>query len=415
MTHTTATPERAKQARLGQLDGLRGLAALFVLLSHLVRVSGAWDGPTLASLDRTPLHLLVGGREAVLLFFTLSGFVLALPFLSGIDRPYGGYLIKRVFRIYIPYLAAALFAFAGATLLARGHIPGMSDWFQTHWNQPPTGRAIANHVGMLGRFRSSEYGLSFWSLVHEMRVSIVFPFLVLPVIRWRTGHAALYALSFSVAGILWASLTGIGLTGGTGEYAVTVHLIGIFLFGATLAKHREAIVEGIRGLPAPARYGLVLLGAASYIEGRRVTETLGETPFTQALEHWAFALGAGVAIMCLLASAKAGKAFMHASLAFLGRISYSLYLLHGVVIYALVHSLSPYLPGWVILVLAFPSVILAGALSERYIEQPAMAMGASFSERLSSRPRTVGPGRLQLGIERSRGSYAYAAANRSSF
>ncbi|MPZ16122.1 MAG: acyltransferase family protein [Chloroflexi bacterium] len=415
MSHTKTTPKRVERTRLGQLDGLRGVAALFVLLSHMLRASGAWDGPFLAGLDRTPLHLLVGGREAVLLFFTLSGFVLALPVLSASDRPYDGYLVKRVFRIYVPYLAAVLLAFAGATLLARGHIPGMSDWFQTHWSHPPSGRDVANHVGMLGRFRSSEYGLSFWSLIHEMRVSIVFPLLVLPVIRWRTGRAALYALSFSIVGIAWASLAGIGLTGGAGEYAVTVHLIGIFLFSALLAKHREWIVERIRGLRPPARFGLAFLGAACYIEGRRVTETMGETTVAQALEHWTFALGAAVAIMFLLASARAARFFTHASLAFLGRISYSLYLLHGVVIYALVHTLSPYLQVWVILALALPAAILAGALSARYVEQPAMAMGANLSERLRRRPRTVAPRRLQLRIERSRGAYAYAAANRSSF
>lgn len=415
MSHTATKPERASQTRLGQLDGLRGMAALFVLLSHVIRVSGAWDGGVVPALDRTPLHLLVGGREAVLLFFTLSGFVLALPFLSGADRPYGSYVIKRVFRIYIPYLAAVLLAFAGATLLARGYIPGMSDWFQTHWNQPPSGRDIANHVGMLGRFRSSEYGLSFWSLIHEMRVSLVFPFVVLPVIRWGTGRAALYALSFSVAGVVWASLSGIGLTGGAGEYAVTVHLIGIFLFGAMLAKHREAIVERIRDLRAPARIAILLLGAACYIEGRRVTEIMGETTVAQALEHWTFALGAGVAITFLLASARAGRAFTHASLAFLGHISYSLYLLHGVVIYALVHILSPYLPVWLILALALPAAIAVGALSARYIEEPAMAMGRNLSERLRGRRRSAEPRRLHLGIERSRRAYAFAAVNRSSF
>src|SRR5258708_1451464 len=83
---------RNDRDRIGSLDALRGLAALTVVVQHVLSTYGtihSWDiaaeqhqiGPFLAT--RTPLGIFYAGDAAVILFFTLSGFVLALPFLSG--------------------------------------------------------------------------------------------------------------------------------------------------------------------------------------------------------------------------------------------------------------------------------------------------------------------------------------------
>jgi hypothetical protein len=88
--------------RLLELDALRGLAALMVPLYHPRLLFGLhlpgfehylWSGP---------LHILVAGPEAVILFFVLSGFVLALPIVQRKQLPYHAYLIRRICRIYLP-------------------------------------------------------------------------------------------------------------------------------------------------------------------------------------------------------------------------------------------------------------------------------------------------------------------------
>jgi len=68
--------------RFEQLDSLRGLAALSVVVNHFLNIlPGIFDNPNdFWFLKYTPLHLFWAGHEAVIFFFVLSGFVLSLQF-----------------------------------------------------------------------------------------------------------------------------------------------------------------------------------------------------------------------------------------------------------------------------------------------------------------------------------------------
>ena len=120
------------------LDGLRGLAAFYVMVGHArwLLWEGVQDGyqkhPELYNiLDKTMMYglgLFRYGHEAVLFFFVLSGFVIHLKYSKHILRegentPFalGDYLLRRVRRIYPPLLAAlcvtGLLDYCGASLL----------------------------------------------------------------------------------------------------------------------------------------------------------------------------------------------------------------------------------------------------------------------------------------------------------
>ncbi|MFI5289589.1 MAG: acyltransferase family protein, partial [Polyangia bacterium] len=90
--------------RYGGLDGLRGLAALSVFFCHVAAMMPPVWVP--AGVTHSPLHVFWDGTAAVNLFFVLSGFVLALPFVGARrkDIPYAGFVIRRIFRIYPVYL-----------------------------------------------------------------------------------------------------------------------------------------------------------------------------------------------------------------------------------------------------------------------------------------------------------------------
>src|SRR3954470_23660048 len=101
--------------RLPSLDGLRGLAALVVVVHHCAltvpALAAQMFGPDNSSpawwLAWTPAYLLWAGREAVLVFFVLSGFVLSLPRLSGgKSGRWASYYRKRMVRLYVPVVAA---------------------------------------------------------------------------------------------------------------------------------------------------------------------------------------------------------------------------------------------------------------------------------------------------------------------
>src|ERR1700722_1053730 len=99
-------------ARLGSLDSLRGVAAAIVVLHHCRQ--------TLPTLDRSEvLHRLLPGSGAVLIFFVLSGLVLAMTFVYRDGDHYAPFVVKRVFRIW-PAFAVAILASAWLRL-AIGH------------------------------------------------------------------------------------------------------------------------------------------------------------------------------------------------------------------------------------------------------------------------------------------------------
>jgi peptidoglycan/LPS O-acetylase OafA/YrhL len=118
-----AAPAPAPGIRYRELDALRGLAALVVLVYHFRMMwadSLEWFG--WHKWFNLSIMALASGPESVNLFFLLSAFVLALPYLKGDGLEYPAYLARRVIRIYGPYLFALALAVAGnarAALLVR--------------------------------------------------------------------------------------------------------------------------------------------------------------------------------------------------------------------------------------------------------------------------------------------------------
>lgn len=89
------------------LEALRGLAALTVVFGHFFGVFGISWAPEYAI-----LHILTNGTAAVTVFFVLSGFVLALPYLTkGEDGDLIRSGIKRWPRLAGPVFLATLFSY----------------------------------------------------------------------------------------------------------------------------------------------------------------------------------------------------------------------------------------------------------------------------------------------------------------
>lgn len=111
------------------LDGLRGLAAFYVMVGHARWL--LWEGYSEGFLRHpeayTPAHkglvyffsLFKYGHEAVMFFFVLSGFVIHLRYArqlavagAGARFDWGGFVRRRARRLYPPLLAAMLLALA---------------------------------------------------------------------------------------------------------------------------------------------------------------------------------------------------------------------------------------------------------------------------------------------------------------
>lgn len=360
-----------------ELDSLRGLAALTVLITHYSNLFLVQAGPFVSAarairlLGFTPLAVLFAGHEAVMLFFVHSGFVLSLQFLKGKRIPYGSFAIRRIFRIYVPYLGALIPALVCCGLLYRGHIDELSGWFNTPWSEGVSLHAVTDHILFVGSFKSDRFNPVLWSLVHELRISFLFPFLIAFLVTkgWEANLTLAVALSlFGLTATFALGKLGIHL-----DYFLTVHYAAMFIGGFVLAQNINSIYEWYRNRNLPIRVAFGLAGLGIYTFSHLLPGRL------QYLQDIPIGVGATLMIITAVCSLRASRLLNLPMFRFLGSISYSLYLYHAIVLFTFTHAFYGRLPVSVILSFAAASTIFVSWISYRYIELPAIQHGKTFS------------------------------------
>jgi peptidoglycan/LPS O-acetylase OafA/YrhL len=382
--------------RLHQLDSLRGIAALSVMLSHIFLVYPVvWNtnqpagSPWWLKLAMfSPLRVAWAGHEAVIFFFILSGFVLALIFFGKSEAPpYRLYLLKRILRIYPPYLAAALSAIALRELVFAGPVPSVSDWFNQSWQNPASARAVIDHTLMIGSFNNCDFNPVLWSLVHEMRISIFFPLIAWGLVR-AEKLCLLLAVVFTFIYWLTINLKFKGVISFDHDYFATLHYTGFFIVGAYLAKHRGWILNAAQQMPKTAKW--LLLGAAllAYSNAfwlpyygtshvRLLAIVVGKT----YVQDWITASGVVVFIILALSTNAISGLLAIRPLVFLGSISYSLYLFHALVLKIIVTLLVQVIPLPAALGIAVACALIVSTASWRFIECPCIELGKILTKK----------------------------------
>lgn len=360
--------------RLAQLDSIRGLASLSVVFHHL------WQSaPVLpAVFYYSPARIFLGGHQAVILFFILSGFVLALPFLSGRTVPYSAYIIKRICRIYLPYLAALIIAIAAASLLHNKTEDQVGSFFYFFWQSGFSLQLIAEHLTLLTNFNTNAYNTVIWSLLHEMRISLIFPLLMILVVRRGLLFNLMVCLLLNMA----SAINDIyGLESSRGfhtSYMDTVYYTSFFIIGALLAKHRTELMSLFQRT-GKLHKGLALAAAVLlYAYSRFISDKI-HLPFNRVFDDYGITLAVAFFIILALSSTQLIKILSLNSISFLGKISYSLYLYHFIVFLTLAYTIQPYIPYWLFGLLTLTISILAAAASYYLVEKPAIALGRQLS------------------------------------
>jgi peptidoglycan/LPS O-acetylase OafA/YrhL len=357
------------------LDGLRGLAALSVFFGHALDL---WrEGTVPAAVVDSPLHLVWDGTAAVDLFFVLSGFVLALPFVgAGAQRPgWTRFAIRRVFRIFPAYWASLALALWFRSLYAPAGLAGLSAWIGHFWAAPLGAGELARHALLIGpSFDTSTLDPVVWSLVVEMRMSLLFPLVVwgLAGVRtWRGGTAAL-ALSLAIA--LGAPRLGVH----------TFTFLPLFVLGAVLATLRRPLFASAARLPHPA----VLAVAAAALLLYDVRFAL----FGFRFDYYAadLVIGVGGAALLVLAAARPGwqRALSSRPIALLGRVSYSFYLIHLPVLIVLTSWLHRAgVPAALCALAALVASLALAWLLLHAVEQPFQGWGRALARPRPTRAR----------------------------
>jgi peptidoglycan/LPS O-acetylase OafA/YrhL len=312
---TDAHAGNADSARVAGLDLLRGLAALSVALPHFLAYRGLFPdtAETVSAL-------------AVEVFFVLSGYVLApqILFCLGTGRPrhLGVFLARRWMRTIPPYLVALLLI----SILSRQI--GGADFL----------RYLCYAQNLFRQSNTTDYFAIAWSLSVEEWFYISFPSLLLAAAclfgRRDKRFAVVFGLGFCLAIIVARTLFG-----DLGEWGAAVRRVVIFRLDSIgygfllyLAVERAGSARLSRAPGWAIALILVLATVVAYLILDRITET--GNPAAELLFPFAAAIFGGAAIVCAVRAE--GTIQRLPALAwlgrYLGRVSYSTYLFHVILI-----------------------------------------------------------------------------------
>lgn len=352
--------------RIGSLDGLRGVAAAVVLLHHsLLAVPTLSDGnnhfpipPNRAWLVDSPLHVFWAGGEAVYVFFVLSGFVLTLPALRR-AQDWVAYYPSRLIRLYLPVVASVLLALVLFLLVPRDPAPGASGWVIRHVQDLTVGGLL----GDLTLIAPTRMNSPLWSLTWEVAFSLLLPLFVVIAKVTRRGW--------------WVTAVAAVLLSAYGRQLDEdwLRYLPMFLLGSALAAGWERIPEIRRGT------GWVLT----------VVALLGITfewwiPRSLVGLHVPVVVVASAGLVVLLCGKwlPAERFMLGRVPRALGRLSFSLYLVHEPITVS-VALLVPTSMPWLTAVIAIPVSIVVAGLFARLVELPAHRLAKRVAKSISRR------------------------------
>lgn len=370
--------------RFAALDALRGIASASVFFSH---IHGALLFGHRAWIDLTPAYFLWAGSEAVILFFVLSGFVLSNRALAGKPQGYATFLVGRFVRIGGPYLVVTAACMLAVTMLSTW---GFSASPRLPWAMSFDWPLVLEHVLMVGNFNSLAFNDVTWTLTHELRFALLFPVFLI-VIRTRMPFVLLGALLVlslvSGAGLAWMGDPSLGYRT---AYAYTAHYLIMFAMGGLLFRHMDAITARWLAMPAARRKLLVLAALSTYAYARLIymvpqqLHWAGLSVFNRILSEDMVALASCVLMLAAL-TARSWQRWLHApALQYLGKVSFSLYLVHLPVMkfwFTVLPSASPIL----VILGIVPTVVLLTHVVHRFIEVPAQRLARDWGAKVAVR------------------------------
>ncbi|CAN5360563.1 SGNH hydrolase domain-containing protein [soil metagenome] len=321
-----------------EINALRAVAVVSVVTYHL------WP-------ERLP-----GGYTGVDIFFVISGFLITGHLHREVrqsGRVHLGRFWARRIRRLVPAASVVLLASLVLMLAVVPHSLwqrtateiGASALYAQNWV------LAANSVDYLGADGTPTLVQHFWSLSVEEQFYLVWPVLIVLVLRFRRG------ITVALGAVFVLSLGYSIVNAGAASYF------------STATRAWEFAVGGLLALTLP-RLPLAGRRAASWLGIGLIVATLvtfgPATPFPSG---WALLPVIGAALVIAGEGTALGGVVSLRPIQFVGRISYSLYLWHWPLIVAL-----PYLTThpltWPDAVVVLAASVVLAALTTRFVEDP---------------------------------------------
>lgn len=381
--------------KINYLDGLRGVAAINVMIMHffIILVPAMIYSDRMPShmgnleqiFSSTPLGLIGAGNFSVCIFFVLSGYVLTQKYFKNRDKKIiiSG-AMRRYIRLFVPVLAVTILSFLMASTgifhyyIETVMVSGNNN-YDNYWTFTPD---IVDAVkqAVWGSFFTGDdtYNPVLWTMTTEFYGSmLVFAMALLFGVqrnRW-TFYLAASVLFFN--SYYFAFIIGMGFA--------DMFNSKTSIFKTNIFKTDNKIILSI------ILFSGLFLG--SYPIGTVTNNSLyaflnnGLFEIPKLTYH---ILGAGMIMYVLLNSRWLKQVFSSPVPVFLGKISYSLYLIHFLIISsftcALFLALNPILPYWIAAFIScFLSVLLIIPLSYlfyKYVDMTGVELSKTFYNRV---------------------------------
>jgi len=366
--------------RVSYFDSIRGLAALIVVIHHYVttfypEVTFGNGGMLARLFEMPPFGLLVAGKFAVCLFFILSGYVLSYKFLGSkmLLSSFLSAILKRPIRLggivlVTVAMGAALWYFE-LFFIHKVGVLNNNDWFANFWHGKIVIESFLRDFFFFPFGHAHLYNMPLWTIKMELYGSfLVFGFLYLFSnyrYRWFAYVVILLLLAGTFyinffLGIIFADIyktKPVKLSKGRARLLLCFSGLS-FLYFSSYPSHvsHETIVHTIYGLlPQSSSLNYAILAASSFFIFVLLCDRLKD----------------------ILKSRK---------LLFLGKISYSLYAIHFLVL----GSFSSYvfcklnlyvsygLSFAIVLFVSIFVIVIIATILHRYVDIPTMRIAGKF-------------------------------------
>lgn len=371
-----------------RIDGLRALAILPVVLFHdFLRGDRVLASIRPLTAEEQALSAMVPRGEAgVMLFFFISGFIIAFPFLraAASDKPMpsvGSFYQRRLRRLMPAYLIALTGCFVA--LYLSGYAPPDAPKFNAISTPLPLSYLASlfyQHNMILGA--SSRILPPIWSLEIEFQFYLIAPFLLAwyargHVVRRRIAAIALIGVGITLVSLPWLpELLGARLSLSVLGY---IHFFAAGILASDIMFARKPALS----------VGGDLLCVAGFATLLATSTVAPEGPVEVALRESGLLAGVLATYWGGMLGKHSSKLLAAATVSVIGGACYSIYLVHLPIIQAWSEVVKRIAPpaalgeSWLLMLPAIPVAIIAGLVFFALIERPTMK--SDWPRRLAQR------------------------------
>ncbi len=361
----TNSKDVVQPQRLDYLDSVRGIAAMMVVVYHFI----GWHWA-----DYTKFHvasMVFNGADAVSFFFVLSGFVLSYKYFHS-DREIrmGNYIYKRILRLYPAFIFTVLINYLywnKDALMAGDFLPIVKDIFWIN------GQQLWEELAMVRL--AHKFYIPGWTMGVEMALSLIVPVLVyagrqnikmiwwvIPIAIIMGNYLSLFAVHFALGMLLSYYYPRIkAYDFSKSKYWKYRYLIGLLVFSLYSIRHIKRIIP----------FGSTF----DYIMGYLKVDLFHFTGIASA------------AILLFIINNERTQKFLTNGLwLFLGKISYSVYLAHWLIVVHVMKYWEHYIslfPNYYfgfscLLIIVILTTIICATLMYYFIEKPFIYLAKKY-------------------------------------